>query len=159
MIYLIGSMRNPRIPVIANDLRRAGFEIFDDWYSPGKNADDEWQAYELARGRTYQQALAGEHAKQVFEFDKMHLDQASSAVLVAPAGKSAHIELGYMIGCGKPAYVLMPGEPERFDIMYKFATAVCASLDELVGRLAVDRYHTEVLYAAHTVNVSYPSDA
>lgn len=135
VIYLIGSMRNPKIPVIANKLRAEGFDIFDDWYSPGKNADDEWQAYELARGRTYREALNGEHAREVFEFDKQHLDKAESAVLVAPAGKSGHIELGYMVGKGKPAFVLMEQEPERFDIMYRFATRVCLSLDELKNEL------------------------
>src|ERR1043165_8030597 len=95
LIYLIGSMRNPAIPIIANNLRLDGFQVFDDWYSPGKNADDEWQAYEKMRGRTFKQALAGAHAWNVFTFDKGHLDAASTAVLVTPAGKSGHIELGY----------------------------------------------------------------
>lgn len=130
-------MRNPKIPMVANDLRKYGFEVFDDWYSPGKNADDEWQAYEQLRGRKFQESLNGAHAWEVFNFDKRHLDESSAAVLVAPAGKSAHIELGYMIGQGKPAYVYMEHEPERFDIMYRFATGVCVSFEELVGRLIV----------------------
>ena len=138
MIYLIGSMRNPDVPRLANDLRLDGFTVFDDWYSPGKNADDEWQVYEKLRGRTFKEALDGAHAWEVFNFDKRHLDVASSAVLVAPAGKSAHIELGYMIGKGKPAYVYMKGEPERFDVMYRFATGVCTNYDELV--LELDYY-------------------
>lgn len=135
MIYLIGSMRNPKVPLLANELRKAGFDIFDDWYSPGKNADDEWQAYEQARGRTFREALEGEHAWDVFKFDRDHLMSADKAVLVAPAGKSAHIELGYMIGSGKPAYVYMEHEPERFDIMYRFATGVCISIPELIVAL------------------------
>ena len=135
MIYLIGSMRNPHVPNLANLLRLEGLDVFDDWYSPGKNADDEWQAYEVQRGRTYKGALAGEHARDVFEFDKYHLDKSASAVLVAPAGKSAHIELGYMVGCGKPTFIYMPHEPERYDIMYRFATGVCLSYGELVKAL------------------------
>src|SRR5690349_24356322 len=115
-------MRNPRIPLLANDLRKEGFEVFDDWYRPGKNADEEWQAYEKMRGRSFKQALDSPHAWHVFNFDRLYLDRASSAVLVAPAGKSGHIELGYMIGQRKPAYVYMEGEPDRFDIMYRFAT-------------------------------------
>jgi len=128
-------MRNPEVPIYANKLRYDGFDIFDDWYSPGKNADDEWQAYEKQRGRTYPQALAGEHAWDVFKFDKSHLDASVAAVLIAPAGKSAHIELGYMVGCGKPTFVCMPHEPERYDIMYRFATGVCVSYEELVKAL------------------------
>jgi len=131
MIYLIGSMRNPRIPLIANELRKEGFDIFDDWYSPGKNADDDWQAYEQARGRTYREALAGHHAGEVFSFDYEHLSRADTAILALPAGKSAHLELGWIIGKDKPGYILMPGEPERFDIMYRFATGVTSNLEEL----------------------------
>ena len=129
-------MRNVDVPLLANDLRLAGFSVFDDWYSPGKNADDEWQVYEKMRGRTFKEALDGAHAWEVFNFDKRHLDKASTAVLVAPAGKSGHIELGYMIGKGKPAYVYMQGEPERFDVMYRFATGVCTSYEELVKELS-----------------------
>lgn len=32
-IYLIGSLKNDKIPVIANELRKMGFEV-DDWFSP-----------------------------------------------------------------------------------------------------------------------------
>ena len=135
MIYLIGSMRNPAVPVLANNLRKEGFKVFDDWSSPGPEADDYWQDYEKQRGRTFKEALDGAHAWNVFNFDKRHLDRASTAVLVAPAGKSAHIELGYMRGAGKPAFVYMEGEPERFDVMYRFATGVCISYDELVKEL------------------------
>ena len=46
MIYLIGSMRNPAVPVLANNLRKEGFKVFDDWSSPGPEADDYWQDYE-----------------------------------------------------------------------------------------------------------------
>ena len=135
MIYLIGSMRNPAVPELANNLRKEGFKVFDDWSSPGPDADDYWQDYEKQRGRTFKEALDGAHAWNVFNFDKRHLDRASTAVLVAPAGKSAHIELGYMRGSGKPAFVYMEGEPERFDVMYRFATGVCTSYMQLLEEL------------------------
>ena len=140
MVYLIGSLRNPKVPALANKLRQDGFEVFDDWYSPGKNADDEWQAYELARGRAFKEALNGAHAREVFEFDKRYLDKASAVVLTLPCGKSGHLELGYMIGKGKPGFVYMDSEPDRFDIMYGFATDVCMGYDELVKEL---RYYAQ----------------
>ena len=138
MIYLIGSMRNPQIPIIANRLRKEGFDIFDDWYSPGKNADDEWQIYEQQRGRPYREAIKGYHAEEVFTFDKTHLDRCDAAVLTCPAGKSAHMELGYIIGSSKPGYILLPGEPERFDIMYRFATEIFLNVEELIECLSVN---------------------
>lgn len=134
-IYLIGSLRNPHIPSIAKRLRADGFEVFDDWYAAGPEADDFWQAYERGRGRTYAEALAGKAATNVFRYDKANLDAADAAVLVLPAGKSGHLELGYIVGTGKPGYILMDKEPDRFDVMYRFATAVCVGYEQLLGEL------------------------
>ena len=134
-IYLIGSLRNPRIPVLAEDLRSRGWEVFDDWHAAGPEADDHWQRYEEARGHDYITALAGYAANHVWAYDKAHLDRASRGVLVLPAGKSGHLELGYMIGQGKPGYILLDKEPERYDVMYRFADAVCETDDELFKAL------------------------
>src|SRR3990167_1030837 len=120
-IYLIGALKNPNIPFIANLLRRKGYEVFDDWFSPGKNADECWQEYETTRGRSYKQALHGAHARHIFEFDKRHLDDADIGILVMPSGRSGHLELGYLAGQGKPTFVLFDEEPARYDLMYLFA--------------------------------------
>ena len=134
-LYLIGSLRNPEIPKIAQAIRGLGIDVFDDWYSPGPETDEKWQEYEAQRGRGYKEALAGRHAQHVFKFDKCHLDDSQVGVLVLPAGKSGHMELGYLIGYGKPCYVLFDKEPDRFDIMYQLATAVFFNLDELLEEL------------------------
>lgn len=135
MIYLIGSLRNPRIPEIAKTLRAAGHDIFDDWFAAGPEADDYWRDYEKGRGHDFAQALAGEAAQHVLAFDQEHLDACDSAILVMPAGKSGHLELGYVLGQGKPGYILLDGEPERFDVMCGLATGVFTSLDDLVDAL------------------------
>lgn len=128
-------MRNPHIPLIAAQVRSVGLDVFDDWYSPGPQADDEWQRYETQRGRSYIEALYGRHASEVYDFDKVHLDLCEAAVLVTPAGKSGHLELGYIRGLGKPAYILIQNEPDRFDIMYRLATQVFSNTDDLVKEL------------------------
>lgn len=131
MIYLIGSLRNPEVPKVASKLRSAGLEVFDDWYSAGPEADDKWRDYEKARGRSYLEALSGLAATHVFEFDRTHLERASAVVLVLPAGKSGHLELGYSLGRGKAGYILLDN-PERWDVMYKFATMVTDKLEDIV---------------------------
>jgi len=124
-VYVIGSLRNPRVPVVAAAIRAAGFDAFDDWYAAGPEADDIWQRYEQQRDHTYATGLAGWHADHVYSFDRHHLTRCGRGVLVLPAGKSAHIELGFMIGLGKPGFILLEsGEPDRWDVMYKFATVV-----------------------------------
>ena len=134
-IYLIGSLRNPKIPIIGNTLREHGFNIFDDWHAAGPEADDYWQAYEKARGHTYTEALDGAAARNVYAFDKRNLDASDAAILILPAGRSGHLELGYMAGKGKQTYILLDGEPDRFDVMYQFANGVFSSLDDLISVL------------------------
>ena len=133
-IYLIGSLRNPGIPELANKIRDLGFEVFDDWYAAGPEADDKWRDYEKARGRTYREALNGLAADHVYHFDLKHLNECDIAVLYLPAGKSGHLELGYVIGKGKKGYIVLDN-PERWDVMYKFAHGVFHSFDELKDEL------------------------
>jgi hypothetical protein len=138
MIYLIGSLRNPEVPILANELRKQGYCVFDDWHSNGPEADDYWQKYEQARGRNYRDALRAAIPQNIFQIDKTHIDKAQTVVLVLPAGKSGHMEFGYAIGQGKKGYILLPGEPERYDVMYNFATKVFISQEELFEELRND---------------------
>ena len=136
-VYLIGSLRNPAVPSIGATLRREGFDVFDDWFAAGPEADDKWREYEEARGRTYIEALQGKAATNVFCFDERNLNECNTAVLVLPAGKSGHMELGRCIGQGKPTYILLPPATDRWDVMYRFATAVCPSIEDLLGHLGL----------------------
>ena len=135
-IYLISSLRNRADTIyIANELeKQTGVEIFDSWLAPGPEADDMWKEYEQARGRSYEEALKGHAAQHIFDFDKFHLDRCDGCILLLPAGKSAHLELGYMLGTGKPGYILMDKKSikSRWDVMNIFATKVCFSFDELL---------------------------
>ena len=123
-IYVIGSLRNPAVTSISGKLRGLGYEVFDDWYAAGPEADDKWRDYEKERGRTYIEALVHGHAAEhVYSYDKYHLDTSDAAILVLPAGRSGHLELGYMIGRNCPSFILLDN-PDRWDVMYKFADVV-----------------------------------
>jgi nucleoside 2-deoxyribosyltransferase len=134
-IYLIGSLRNRQIVHIENMLRRAGFDPFGSWIGAGPRADDEWQAYCTARGLTHKQALRDYSATHVFEFDLFHLGRCDASVLVLPAGKSARMEFGYMVGKGKPSWILYDKVPKRYDCMDQFATDHCYNPRQLVKSL------------------------
>jgi hypothetical protein len=130
-IYVIGSLRNREgVSAVSKQLRDRlpGFIIFDDWLAPGPTADDEWRDYEKARGRSYEDALRGYAARHVFQFDKGHLDSSDAVLLVMPAGKSAFLELGYMVGQGKPTAILLDDQ-ERWDVMFQFAGCVSSNLE------------------------------
>lgn len=134
-VYIIGSLRNPIIPTIGNAIRNLGYEAFDDWYAAGPIADDSWQSYEKERGTHYREALKGYAARHVFDFDLHHLHRADIALLVLPAGKSGHLEFGYLMGQGNLGYVLFDQEPERWDVMYQFATDVFFNQEDLLNEL------------------------
>lgn len=134
-IYLIGSLRNPTVPELGNELRLLGYDVFDDWYAAGEIADDSWRDYEKGRGHNFQQALNGYAAHHVFDFDIYHLNQSDIGILLLPAGKSGHMELGYLIGRARPCYIVYTEEPARFDVMYLMADKVFASTKELLDHL------------------------
>lgn len=138
-IYIIGSLRNPVIPQIANDISSLGIDVFADWFSSGPETDDYWQKYEKERGRSYEEALKGYMAEHIFSFDKHHLDRTDAAVLVNPAGKSAHLELGYTLGKGKPGYILFTEIPDRWDVMCLFATQIFFNKENLLDELRLVR--------------------
>lgn len=135
MIYLIGSLRNPRIPIIGNRLRKEGFQVWDDWFAGGRNADDEWKVYEEGLGHTYLEALDGDAALHIYDFDRSHLNACDIGLLVCPAGKSAHLELGYMLGSHKRGYILLDTSAIRWDVMYKFANGVYQDVNDLIQAL------------------------
>lgn len=134
-VYLIGSLRNDKIPQVGNLLRDNGWDAFDDWYGAGHEADDKWRDYERLRGREHKDSLYSYAARHVFEFDKRHLDRCDLAILVMPAGKSGHLELGYFVGTGKPGFILFDSVPERYDVMHQFADAVFTNNEELIQGL------------------------
>lgn len=129
-LYIIGSLRNAAIPSIANMIRDMvrnsecpDLVVFDDWYSAGPEADDHWKKYEQEKGHSYIEALSGAAARNVFQFDKRNIDESDGVVLVLPAGRSGHLELGYSVGCGKKTFILID-DPERWDVMYQFASEI-----------------------------------
>ena len=132
-IYIIGSLKNLTTPIVGRSLRLLGHEVFDDWFAGGPTADEHWRKYHQARGDTYAQALRGKAGDNVFKFDMRHLADADAALLVLPAGKSAHMELGVVHGWGRPTYVYFgDGEPEDWDLMYKITDAQFFDLDKLI---------------------------
>lgn len=140
-LYLIGSLREPSVPITGARLRQAGFEVFDDWFAAGPEADDKWKEYEEARGRTYIEALEGYAARNVFDFDHRHITSSDAGVLALPAGKSGHTELGMMMGMGKRGYILLD-RPDRWDVMYRYAIysggGVFVKIEDLIEKLTLD---------------------
>jgi hypothetical protein len=134
-IYLIGALKNWEVVNLANELTAEGFDVFCDWITPGPDADTFLLKYAKQRGWSYKQALESHAAKHVFEFDKSHLDRCDIAIAVAPFGKSAMLELGYHLGKGKKGYIYFETEPERFDVMFQFASDIFFDKSKMIEAL------------------------
>ena len=134
-IYLAGSLRNREyITTTAIELQKQlGCEVFADWAATSADADDNWKHYEQSRGFSYVEALKRPAAQNVYLFDKKHIDESDIMIVAMPAGKSAFLELGYHLGNGKPGYILLESNNDRWDVMFNFATGVYDKLSELVG--------------------------
>ena len=131
-IYIGGALANPEVVRITKLLQDAGHEAFSEWYTPGPDADVLWRDYELALGYDYREALRRPAAQNIFHFDKRYIDASDALVMVLPAGKSAHLELGYAVGRGKRGFIYMPEQPDKWDIMYSYAEAVVYNDAELL---------------------------
>ena len=140
MVYVIGSLSNPFVEEVADRIRETGIEAFDQWRAA---KGDFWADYALRRKLPFKEALKLDFVETAFQFDLKYLKSCSAAVLVMPAGRSGGIELGWILGQGKPGYILYDGEPERPDLMAKLATEVFFGVEDLVKELKRNEKHED----------------
>lgn len=139
-LYVASSWRNERQPAIVEQLRGAGFEVYDFRHpEPGnegfawREIDPDWESWTPAR---FRELLDHPTACHGFVLDFGAMVRAHAGVLVLPCGRSAHLEAGYFIGANKPLHILLSeGEPE---LMYKMASGLHLDVDELVEALLSD---------------------
>lgn len=133
-IYVASSWRNTRQPSVVKALRAEGHEVYDfrDHGFGWHEIDEDWQSWSPSK---YRDMLDHPRAAQGFGKDKGALDWADATVLVAPCGRSAHLEIGYAMGQGKFTAILLEDRQEP-ELMYRLATSICLGVPELVQVLA-----------------------
>jgi hypothetical protein len=144
-IYVASSWRNILQPGIVAALRAAGLEVYD-FRNPGpgksgfgwRGISPGWESWTPAQWRA---ALAHPLAQDGYTNDRAGMDWATHGVLVLPAGRSAHLEAGFMAGQGKPVYTLCleSTEPDLMLLLLGLPSNLCVSMDELFDRLEVPR--------------------
>jgi len=77
--------------------------------------------------------LQDKRSKRAFLEDKKWLDWAEACLLILPAGKSAHMEAGYVKGQNKSLVIWQDDFPKgEFDVMYGFADLISHSQNEVI---------------------------
>lgn len=138
--YVASSWRNVLQPTIVAALRDLGHRVYD-FRNPGP--DDRgfswsevhpgWKITDGEKGHvdaaTYRKILAHPLAEAGYELDIAAVRAADVGVYVLPCGRSASWEFGYLMGQGKPCYVVWFGEHEP-ELMFREATVI-GSMEEL----------------------------
>lgn len=134
-IYVASSWRNRDQPLIVEELRRRGHQVYD-FRNPfhGNNGfawseiDPEWLAW---HPRPFREALDHPIAVAGYNTDLDAMEWADTFVLALPCGRSAHIEAGWAIGAGKQTAILLHEEKFEPELMYRMADLIACSLDEV----------------------------
>ena len=143
-VYVASSWRNPLQIAVVAALRAAGIAAYDFRNpAPGetgfswKEILEGWLNWSPAEWRTY---LDHPIAQTSYKRDKDAMDRADCCVLVLPAGRSSHLEAGYMAGRNKPVYslVLQQVEPDLMQLLCGPADNICVSMMELLAKLGVE---------------------
>lgn len=151
-IYVASSWRNHMQQGIVAALRSAGQEVYD-FKNPGNGhqpfrwleLDPKWREWTPAEFRN---ALSIPIAEESYASDFAAMVWADACVLVLPCGRSAHLEAGWFAGAGKPLYILVLGKEEP-ELMYRMATKICVSMNELFDALKIPNRDTHETEQAH----------
>ncbi len=136
-IYVASSWKNKHHPHVVRALREASHCVFNYRESNKtfhwSGIDVSWQQWDA---KHYVDALDHPAAIHAFRTDFYAMQQASTFVLVAPSGRSAHLELGWAVGAGRETYIILPEGFINPELMYKMAGHICFSTNELIEALS-----------------------
>lgn len=137
-IYLASSWRNVMQQSYVNYLRDDGHEVYDFKNpAPGNNGfgwreiDPHWKTWDAT---TFRSSLTHPIANAGFQSDFYAMHWADPFVLLAPCGRSAHLEMGWACGAGKHTCIVLNSNEEP-ELMYKMADHIAIGLFECIDWL------------------------
>lgn len=139
-IYVASSWRNPDQPELIKLLKEHFGEasVFDFRHPAPKcdgfhweQIDPDWHDW---TPEEYIGALRHRAATEGFMRDMLAMHEADVCVLLLPAGRSAHLEAGWMKGVGK-RLVIITQDREEPELMYKLADIILNGFDDIVDTL------------------------
>ena len=142
-IYVASSWRNQYQQIVVEKLRELGHTVYDfrgrgdGWGGnddgPGGFAwseiDPDWKEWPTNIGK-YIEGLDHPRAIEGFNRDMDALRSCDVCIMVNPCGQSAHAEMGWAVGAGKPTAIYCP-EIREPDLMVKMAGVVTNKWDNI----------------------------
>ena len=129
-IYVASSWKNTAQPGLVEELRRRGHLVYDFQHPNGRDDENVWLSVSdrLGYGRAlaldsltpaeFRQMLTDSEAVARFNEHFAAMRDADTCVLLLPAGRSAHVEAGYMNGLGKRVFVMDCSREATPELMY-----------------------------------------
>lgn len=145
-VYVASSWRNPMQPAVCEALAAAGIGHYDfrrpKLHSDGFHWSEVMPSYVAGSQASvapadYLAALDSERAIEGFDLDFTAMQKCDACVLVLPCGRSAHLELGWFVGQGRPTAILLD-DPVLPELMYRMVDYVAPTMVDLLGWLGVD---------------------
>ena len=131
-IYVASSWKNPQHEVVIEDLRGRGYQVYD--YRK-VNVAFSWEAidpnYEKWTPEEYLLALGCLDVSEAFWKDMNALHEADVVLGLDPLGVSSALELGWAVGHGKPA-VLLVEDTVKPELMSKMIPFRVCQLEDLI---------------------------
>jgi len=132
-IYLATSWKNEEQPKIVDLLKTANHQVYDF-----RTSGFRWDDVGLERPCTafmYRDTLLSHpRVAQGFLTDFAAMRWANVGLLLLPAGRSAHLELGWMAGAGKRTLILTKNGEEP-ELMALLADKICINMSEVMHEL------------------------
>lgn len=137
-IYVASSWRHPRQPEVVTALQAAGHDVYD-FRNPPNGTGFSWKQIintdcEQWTLGDYLWALDTERAEQGYRADMDALTECDACVMLpgTTPGRSMHLELGYAVGAGKRTVILLLGKLSDPELMYKMASYIALSIEEMI---------------------------
>lgn len=138
-IYVATSWRNEYHPVVVNELRQAGNNVYDFRNPIGDEKGFHWQEidqnWESWSTKEYIESLSHPIAALGFKHDFDAMKWADAFVLILPSGRSAHLELGWAVGTEKTTCIYSPERMEP-ELMAKMCDFISDDLSQIIKFLA-----------------------
>jgi nucleoside 2-deoxyribosyltransferase len=135
-IYLATSWRNRNYRLVRSAFIHSGFKVYDF-----KNPDTafSWKQIDVTYPWSIsilKKCVRHHLAARGFNADSAAIRECDAFVLLLPCGRSAHWELGFAEGLGKPTYVLCIDDDEiEPEVVYHPCKLITGSLEKLVNTL------------------------
>jgi len=121
-VYVASSWRNKYQPLVVEELRRRGHEVYDfrdDGFS-WKEVDPGWERWTPEQ---YMLGLRSPEAERGFRRDMEALERCDACLFLMPCGPSASMEAGWAKGAGRYTIAWVP-EMREPDLMIKMFDVV-----------------------------------